>query len=1542
MAEIIRLDAENNVLQGAGGFTSVQTTAGSLSITSVNPLAGQRSYALQGGINTYGRIDLATSIADAYCSFLLRLSTIPGGDTERIVAFRTSAGTRGGLTINTSGQLRLTNAGSAIGSAYQVTLDGSYLVQVRQKAGTGTNAILRAVVTEIATGVATEIANLTTGTWTDPLTRIDIGATSNSAATTTPISMLFDDLVVDDTGFAAPPTPPPTVGGNVLGSTAEGSRQDIFGNRVRVWRTGAATTGARLTTLNVQLGSRSYAYEARGVIYRADTGALLHVTTPQTVAAFAADPVLSWTLPANLEIASGTALDIGIWPNADGTIFITSGTDTNERAYDLPYHASNQPTSPLGTPITTSSRIARAWVTYDVVGETTAPGEGELGWPFPLDSNKNIQVASGQLVFYGPFRMPEAGTLQAFKIHAQGGANTQVLRGALYTNVVTGTGTNQYDSPRALVAVSPEISIAAGSATSVRTVHLSSGVAVTAGDYWLAIWYGGTGSGALIKSDDKYRSKYTQNLAYHATNQPSASVTFTTDPDRDCPQAWFTYTVEPLPATPAGVTTIIPAELPASTLIVNPLTGPHYHGNKMHLTFSTEDGGTNYSLIDYDRWYMRDIVSADGRSMNWEPIDAKIAEAKARGRKYAFALRALGRGDQPNLGSRVPAYLTSTQYGWFLSTSGQTNPTFIPDWNNAFFLDEYEKWIRAAGLRYDGHPDIAWVDMTTWGSYGEHSDADIATSDPNYINGGFQRPTAANRQRMVNWYYQYFPTTPKVLHMADRALLGDQLRNRADLGYRPQIIGDWNGTGTQAWGSSEYTKERRFALYRSWMTAPNIGESIGPTHWPAGSAAWDVAARDAYKQVVLFHLDSLRGENWSFDRTSAQGRADWAKAYRKMGYRFHVARIDLQTTVTGETVTLTSYWYNRNVTPARHAWNVTWQLVQNGAVVAQVTSSLDLRTLLPTGLRPVADSVTFPAAGLVNGPVTVRLVISHVDGVWRNLRLGTAGLDPATGVYTLGTATMSVSTPEPEPPPPPTVGPGGAVTRPQRPSIQIVARDAATMQVIQDLSGRARETIIARNRHGGAWLRTTVPMRTSQAVHWLERPGLIWLEAWDGARRIWRGRLEDRTLTDDGLALQAFGPSRALTDLRYTAFWTSADVRQWRTVDRAGYQPGKYQLQVGANVLTIQPRKGESYSGLGTDAFGIEASVPAGSLTPFRTLTMTIRAQLPQGWTVRVLAGSTVVWSHQANLSAPSSTVTVPLNGASTVTIQLYGTGVMNAAATGDWQLVVTTPVLRGGTAVTSAITANLIAAHLVQVVSGTNPALLSSMPARIPSPGLPLSEEVYIDAEMSAVLQRLADLGDIDGQPWVWGVDDDLRLYLRPATWGSRTWIADAASLRLEVSAERQVSRVYATYSNQQQRLITAAAQDAQALAHLGYTRETVVRSQASWAGQAEAYRDTALRDLRAPTPRTRLVVHRLWTTDGAMVPLHEVRPLDTIRVTQMERVGSRTLAAVQIVTLAATEYHVDDGTLTIETAEPSPTLERLIAQQQATPAPTPVIRLG
>jgi hypothetical protein len=160
---------------------------------------------------------------------------------------------------------------------------------------------------------------------------------------------------------------------------------------------------------------------------------------------------------------------------------------------------------------------------------------------------------------------------------------------------------------------------------------------------------------------------------------------------------------------------VIPAV--SSETLINPGQGWVLYGLPKEQTAKT----LAYASVGYTRYNWSDIEPQEG-VYNWSLIDDYLNAWAAVGKKFAFGVM--------NANSSTPTnqYVTpewvfkdgavavkSWTYDNILLRKGVQ---YIPVWDNPIFLQKVQNFVTALAQRYDGNPNIAFIDIRSYGNWG--------------------------------------------------------------------------------------------------------------------------------------------------------------------------------------------------------------------------------------------------------------------------------------------------------------------------------------------------------------------------------------------------------------------------------------------------------------------------------------------------------------------------------------------------------------------------------------------------------------------------------------------------------------------------------------------------------------------------------------------------------------------------------------------------------------------------------------------------------
>lgn len=433
----------------------------------------------------------------------------------------------------------------------------------------------------------------------------------------------------------------------------------------------------------------------------------------------------------------------------------------------------------------------------------------------------------------------------------------------------------------------------------------------------------------------------------------------------------------------AAAINVSPAETPSTTEIVNPMRG--YFRWRGSWTVPQPSVAVDH----YDRFFWTDLEGSTQGSYDMQPIYNGIATAKSiGGPKAKFALRIRCMPGASESGTRVPLYVRNLMpKGWMNGSA------YVPDWNDSDFIARYNALIARVAQEFDGSPDIAYLDIGTYGCWGEWHTSGL--SYPRSTPGGTaDKATTATLQAYVDGYANAFSQTRLVM-MTDNETALVYAMGKVPSGSTP-----WIGWRRDSLANTHFdtgmTTAKQNAVANRWQKAPVVTETFGgsgvtPSLIPGQVQNWHVAA-----------LGNGNINAWSTYSSTNQNH--FLNAGRLMGYRFVLTNLNVaQALQPGGAFTVACSWKNVGVTPHYEPFTVKYQLRNGSTVVWEGDSSLDLEGFLPTGSTPSAvnDAFTLPTS-VAPGTYSFVVFVPSLDGSRDPLKLAITTTPNSDGSYPLG------------------------------------------------------------------------------------------------------------------------------------------------------------------------------------------------------------------------------------------------------------------------------------------------------------------------------------------------------------------------------------------------------------------------------------------------------------------------------------------------------------------------------------------------------------
>ena len=158
-------------------------------------------------------------------------------------------------------------------------------------------------------------------------------------------------------------------------------------------------------------------------------------------------------------------------------------------------------------------------------------------------------------------------------------------------------------------------------------------------------------------------------------------------------------------------------------ILMNPGMGltMHYYSNTSNYGNKIEPGDTLDWFPGCTAVYLRlpwSVLEPEEGFYNWSAIDTPAQRWIEKGLQIAFRITCSESWMEYATPKWVrDAGVDGTAYNMGHRPAGQT--VWDPDFGNPIFLAKLEKFVAAFAARYDGRPEVAFIDIGTYGLWGE-------------------------------------------------------------------------------------------------------------------------------------------------------------------------------------------------------------------------------------------------------------------------------------------------------------------------------------------------------------------------------------------------------------------------------------------------------------------------------------------------------------------------------------------------------------------------------------------------------------------------------------------------------------------------------------------------------------------------------------------------------------------------------------------------------------------------------------------------------
>ena len=360
--------------------------------------------------------------------------------------------------------------------------------------------------------------------------------------------------------------------------------------------------------------------------------------------------------------------------------------------------------------------------------------------------------------------------------------------------------------------------------------------------------------------------------------------------------------------------------------------------------------------VAYFRLNWEELEPVEGQ-YNWRLIDEAIAAWAKREARIAFRImttNAHSKGYYCSPKWLFDAGCKSFEYvagGADIASGGARITRIEPDYGDPLYLEKHGRFIKALAERYDGNPQIEFIDIGSYGIWGEWH-----TTHP--------QPWPVRKQ-IIDMYLAGFRKTQLASMSDDAEALAYALAHGT--GFRRDGVGSpWHEAN---WiGSKKYAQVQGFA--DQWKRAPVVFEWFGPYDYLIDRGwSFDRALDFMAANHVTFINDNV-------GKVPPDQMAKLEQLARRAGYRFVLREISHpESLARGETLTVNMNWSNVGVGKLYRRYPLVLYLLDaTGAIVCQQTQAdIDVTSWLP-GDHSVAATLRLPAT-LQTGQYTLGLAL---------------------------------------------------------------------------------------------------------------------------------------------------------------------------------------------------------------------------------------------------------------------------------------------------------------------------------------------------------------------------------------------------------------------------------------------------------------------------------------------------------------------------------------------------------------------------------------
>jgi hypothetical protein len=322
------------------------------------------------------------------------------------------------------------------------------------------------------------------------------------------------------------------------------------------------------------------------------------------------------------------------------------------------------------------------------------------------------------------------------------------------------------------------------------------------------------------------------------------------------------------------------------------------------------------SSVAYLRWFWWQLEPEQGK-YRWDIIDSALGEARKHGQTLDIRLMPY---DQSNA---LPEWYRKSGARRANKPGDKDGKIWSPDADDPLYFKYWSALIYEAGRRYDGHPYLDAVDISTVGYWGE--------------GWGPYLPDWSVQKALIDVYFKAFTRTPLLTNFDELdALVYGTTRGG---GWRLDCWGDMGRPGRNFSHMLDIYPEQiaRGGLEDVWRRSPVSLEVCGT---PGAWKKWGFDLGPILEQALRWHATTI---NLKSTRIPDEWKPEFEEFQKRIGYRFILRRFECPASAkAGTMLPVKMWWFNAGVAPVYREY---WLALRIGDSVVRVP--VDVRKWLP-------------------------------------------------------------------------------------------------------------------------------------------------------------------------------------------------------------------------------------------------------------------------------------------------------------------------------------------------------------------------------------------------------------------------------------------------------------------------------------------------------------------------------------------------------------------------------------------------------------------